>query len=459
MPAITSAGLGSGLDIEGLVSKLVAAEGQPTSLRLNRKEVELQADLSAFGSLKGALSAFQTSVQSMKYSYSFQARTATSSNPDSFTVTADTSTVAGSFSIKVEQLAQSAKMRSGGFSSETAVLGSGTLAIGLGASSFTISVASDTTLAGVRDAINKASDNPGIKATIIKVDSGSQLMLTSDKVGAANAISIGATDTDALDGNDLTRLATASLTSIQTASDAIIYVDGQQVTKASNSISEVIPGVTIALKKADPLKTETMSIELDKESAKSKVNDFIKAYNALASTMSSLSSYDDKTRRGGPLLGDATLRGVQNQIRQALSNSTQGVAGFSTLAEIGIKTNKSGALELDSGKFDKVMTANFDGVAQLFASDNGLAKRLDGVLNNYLSFDGALSARVDGVNKQIGDITDQRQKLSTRLSGIEARYRKQFTEMDKLLGQLQATGSYLTQQLANLPGFTDKSNN
>jgi flagellar hook-associated protein 2 len=200
-----------------------------------------------------------------------------------------------------------------------------------------------------------------------------------------------------------------------------------------------------------------LSIELDKESAKSKVNDFIKAYNSLASTMSSLSSYDDKTKKGGPLLGDATLRGVQNQIRQALSNPTQGVAGFSTLAEIGIKTNKSGALELDSSKFDKIMTANFDGVSQLFASDNGLAKRLDGVLNNYLSFNGALSARVDGVNKKIGDITDQRQKLSVRLAGIEARYRKQFTAMDSLLGKLQATGSYLTQQLANLPGFTDKS--
>jgi flagellar hook-associated protein 2 len=457
MPAITSAGLGSGLDIEGLVSKLVAAEGQPTSLRLNRKEVELQADLSAFGSLKGALSAFQSSVQSLKYSYSFQARTATSSNTDLFTVSADSSAVAGNFSIKVEQLAQSAKMRSGDFSSETAVLGAGTLAISLGTSSFNISVASDTTLAGVRDAINKASDNPGIKATIIKVDSGSQLVLTSDKVGATNAITIGATDTDALDGNDLTRLATTSLTSIQTASDAIIYVDGQKVTKASNSISDVIPGVTISLKKADSLKTETLSIELDKESVKSKVNDFIKAYNSLASTMSSLSSYDDKTKKGGPLLGDATLRGVQNQIRQALSNPTQGVAGFSTLAEIGIKTNKSGALELDSSKFDKIMTANFDGVSQLFASDNGLAKRLDGVLNNYLSFNGALSARVDGVNKKIGDITDQRQKLSVRLAGIEARYRKQFTAMDSLLGKLQATGSYLTQQLANLPGFTDKS--
>ena len=329
----------------------------------------------------------------------------------------------------------------------------------MGTSSFNISVASDTTLAGVRDAINKASDNPGIKATIIKVDSGSQLVLTSDKVGATNAITIGATDTDALDGNDLTRLATTSLTSIQTASDAIIYVDGQKVTKASNSISDVIPGVTISLKKADSLKTETLSIELDKESAKSKVNDFIKAYNSLASTMSSLSSYDDKTKKGGPLLGDATLRGVQNQIRQALSNPTQGVAGFSTLAEIGIKTNKSGVLELDATKLNRVIDSNFEAVSQLFASNNGLATRFDGVLKNYLSSDGALSSRVGGVNKQIAGITDQRDKLNLRLAAIEARYRKQFTAMDALVGQLQATGSYLSQQLSNLPGFTDKSRN
>lgn len=459
MPAITSAGLGSGLDIEGLVSKLVAAEGQPASVRLNTKEAKLQTDLSALGSLKGALSAFQTSVQGLKDVSAFQARTAISSNTDLFTVSADSSAVAGSFSIKVEQLAQSAKMRSGDFTSDTAVPGAGTLAIDLGASSFTITVAGDTTLAGVRDAINKASDNPGITATLIKVDSGSQLVLTSDKVGAANAISITATDTDALDGNDLTRLSTASLTSIQSAADAIIYIDGQKVTKTSNSLSDVISGVTISLKKADPLKTETLSIALDKESAKSKVNDFIKAYNSLAGTMSSLSSYNAQTKQAGQLFGDATLRGVQNQIRQVLANPVQGVTGVSTLAEIGIKTNKSGMLELDSTKLDSVIASNFEAVSQLFASGNGLATRFDTVLTNYLSFDGALSSRVDGVNKQIGDINDQRDKLNLRLTAIEARYRKQFTAMDALLGQLQATGSYLTQQLANLPGFTDKSGN
>jgi flagellar hook-associated protein 2 len=459
MASITSAGLGSGLDIEGLVSKLVASEGQPASLRLNTQEAKLQASLSALGSFKGALSAFQANVQGLKNLSAFQARTATSSNTDLFTVSANSSAVAGSFSIKVEQLAQSAKMRSGDFSNETAIVGAGTLAIGLGTSSFNITAAGDTTLAGVRDAINQASDNPGIKATIIKVDSGSQLVLTSDKVGAANTISIAATDTDALDGNDLTRLATASLTSIQTASDAIIYVDGQKATKDSNSLSDVIPGVTIALKKADPLTTGSLGIVLDKDSVKSKVNDFIKAYNSLAGTMNGLSSYNAATKQASQLFGDSTLRGVQNQIRQVVSNSVQGAAGVSTLAEIGIKTDKSGALVLDSGKLDNVIATNFEAVSQLFASADGVAKRFDDVLKNYLSPNGSLSSRVDSVNKQIGGISDQREKLNLRLSALDARYRKQFTAMDALVGQLQATGSYLTQQLDNLPGFTDKSGN
>jgi hypothetical protein len=106
-----------------------------------------------------------------------------------------------------------------------------------------------------------------------------------------------------------------------------------------------------------------------------------------------------------------------------------------------------------------VIGSNFEAVSQLFASGNGLAKRFDDVLKNYLSSDGALSSRADGVNKQIGGISDQRGKLNLRLSALDARYRKQFTAMDALVGQLQATGSYLTQQLANLPGFTNNSSN
>jgi len=452
MAAITSAGIGSGLDIEGLVSKLVAAEGQPASLRLARKEAVLQANLSALGKPKSALSSFQSSAQGLKDLSAFQVRKAASSHEDLFAVSATNAAAASNYSIKVEQLAQSAKLRSVNFTGATEVVGAGSLAISLGADSFTINVAADTTLAGIRDAINQASDNPGISASIIKVDSGTELVLTSNKVGAANSIAIMATDSDAGDGMDLNRLATTNFTAVQTAQDSIIYVDGQKVTQASNTLADVIHGVTLTLKKADINVTGTMSVSLDKDSVKTKVNEFIKAYNSLADTMNSLSGYDPGTKKGGPLFGDATLRGVQNQLRQAISNPVPGTTTFATLAEIGIKSNKKGQLELDASKLDSVIASDFDAVSKLFASSDGLGKRFDTMLTNYLSSEGSLSSRVDGVTNQIEDIAGQRGKLNLRLSALESRYRKQFTAMDALLGRLQSTSSFLSQQLSNLPG-------
>ncbi|MDD5579365.1 MAG: flagellar filament capping protein FliD [Methylobacter sp.] len=458
MAAITSAGVGSGLDIEGLITKLITAERKPTTDRLDKKEATLQADVSAFGSVKGALSAFQTSIQSLKDASLFKAQTATSSNPELFTVSANSSAVSGSFSIVVDQLAQAAKLRSGDFTSETEAVGAGSLTIGLGAGSFNLTVGAGTTLAGIRDSINQATDNPGIKATLVKVDSGSQLVLTSSKEGAANTITIAATDSDALDGKDLTKLATANLTPIHAAQDAIIHVDGQQVTRNSNSFSDAITGVTVSLLKADPSITGTLSTALDKSSVTAKVNDFIKAYNSLAKTMSGLSSYDAATKKGGPLFGDATLRGVQNQIRQVLSTTVQGAGSFSTLAEIGITTDKTGTLQLNSSKLDSAISTNFEGVAKLFSSETGVAARFDNTVQSYLSFDGALSSRISGVNKDITGITAQRSKLEDRLITLEARFRKQFTAMDTLVGQLQSTGTFLTQQLDNLPGPISSKN-
>jgi flagellar hook-associated protein 2 len=457
MAAITSAGVGSGLDIEGLVSKLVAAEGQPAVTRLNTQEAALQADLSAYGSLKSALSSFQSSVEALKNASAFNMRSATSSQPDLFTVSADGSAVAGSFSVIVDQLAQAAKVRSGDFTADTEAVGEGSLTIGLGSSSFTVAVGTDTTLAGLRDAINQAEDNPGIKATIIKVDSGTQLVLTSEKVGSANAITVDATDADGSDGKDLTRLATASLTTIQSAQDAIIHIDGQQVTRDSNSFSDAISGVTFSLVKADPGATGTATVAMDKGSVTAKLNEFIKSYNALAKTMGNLSSYNAATKTGGPLLGDATLRGVQNQLRQVLSSAVQGAGVLSSLADIGITSDKTGMLQLDSAKLDKAMATNFDAIANLFSSENGLAKKFDNTLKDYLAFDGPLSSRLNGVNKSIANISDQRKALGARLAALEARYRKQFTAMDALVGQLQSTGTFLTQQLKNLPGVVGSS--
>jgi flagellar hook-associated protein 2 len=348
-------------------------------------------------------------------------------------------------------------MRSTNFTSATALVGAGTLAINLGTSSFNISTDSTTTLTGLRDAINQASGNPGITASIITVDTGSQLLLTSNKMGAANTISINATATTPSPGNDLTRLATANMTAVNIPADAIIHLDGQQVTRQSNSFSDVIPGVTLSLSTISTTPS-TLSIVADPATTTSKVQSFINAYNSLANTLSGLSNYDSTTQTASQLFGDPVLRGVQNQIRQALSNPVQGVTGFSTLAEIGITTDSTGALVLNSTKFNNIMTSNPAGVSKLFASGSGLAMRLDSLLTNQLSSDGPLSSRITSDNTQLTGIANQQTQLNARLAQLNTQYLAQFNAMDALVGQLQSMSNSLTQQLANLPGFTGITN-
>ena len=453
--AITASGIGSGMDIAGLVSQLVAAEGQPATFRLDNKEAQLQSDLSAFGALKGALSKFQDSVDALNDLESFQARTTLSSNTDLFSASSDTTAVAGSYDIEISQLAEAAKVRSGDFASGTDVLGSGTLEISIGTDSFQVAVDVGHTLEDVRDSINAATDNPGITASIINVDDGvggtaSRLILSSDQVGATNAIDVVATDTDGADGFDLTRLATANLTVLQPAQDSIIFVDQQQVTRDSNSFSDVIQGVSFTLKDSEPGTTETLTVALDTGSVTGKVNSFAGAYNSLVETMNSLASYDADAGASGPLLGDSVLRGVQSQIRQALTNSVSGL-DFGTLAEIGVSTNENGKLEVDSEKLTSVMDTDFEAVSQLFASENGLASSLSSLLERYTDSDGVISSRTDGIQTRISNIGDDRERLSQRLVALEARYQAQFTAMDMLVGQLQSTSSFLTAQIANLP--------
>lgn len=452
--AITASGIGSGIDVASLVSQLVAAEGKPAAFRLDNKEARLQSDLSAYGTLKGALSKFQESVKALNDLKSFQQRSSVSSKPELFSATADITAVAGTYNIEVVQLAQAAKMRSGDgeFTSATDIVGTGTLAISLGSDSFQITIdSSNQTLEGIRDAINSASDNPGISASIISVDGGTQLVFASNKIGAENTIDIVATDDDGADGFDLSRLATASLDTVQSAQDAIIKVDQQQVTRGSNTFSDVIQGVSFTLKKADVGTTETLTVALNTDSVKGKVNTFVAAYNSLVETMKTLSSYDaDAGKSSGPLIGDSILRGVQSQVRQALSSSVDGLT-FGTLAEIGVKTNKLGKLEINSEKLDKVLASDFGAVAQLFSSENGLANSLSKLLDRYVDTDGVLNAKTKGIKTSISSVGDDREKLGIRLTALEARYKAQFTAMDMLVGQLQSLGTYLGQQLASLP--------
>jgi len=456
--AITAGGIGSGLDVEGLVSQLVAAEGQPALLRLGTKEARLQADLSAYGTLKSALSTFQDSVQALNDLESFQARKATSSNVDLFSATADTTAVAASYDIEVLQLAEAEKRRSGDFATDATVVGTGTLDISLGTDTFQLTIdGTNNTLAGIRDAINAASDNPGVAASIINVDDGvggtvARLVLTGDTVGATNTIGIVVDDDDLSDADTsgLSQLATANLTTLQAAQDAKIEVDGQAATRGSNSFSDIITGVSFSLTKAEVGTVETLTIDLNKDSVTAKVNSFVSNYNSLIDTINALSAYDADTGAAGALLGDSALRSVQSQLRQTITASVSGL-DLGTLAEIGVTTDENGKLTVDSTALDEVMTSDFTTVSQLFASDTGLANTLDTLLERYVASDGILTARTDGLQISIDSITDDRERLNDRLAVIEARYRAQFNAMDLLVGQLQALGGYLTQQLASLP--------
>lgn len=452
--AITAAGIGSGLDIESLVSQLVAAEGQPAINRLDTQEAKLQANLSAFGSLKSALSNFQTAVQSLQTDSSFQGRKAASSNTELFTASASTQATQGQYDIEIEQLAQAAKLtsNSGDFAETSDVVGTGTLTINFGSESFSLTIdESNNTLAGIRSAINNAEDNPGVTATIVSSDNGPRLVLSSDNLGSSNAITTVATDNDAGDGNDLARLnALENNVNSEAAKDAVIYVDGQKVTRNSNSFSDVIDGVTLSLAKAEVGTVEKLTISRDESATKSKINSFIKAYNALATTTGQLSSYNADTGAAGQLLGDSTLRSVQSQIRQAITSSVSGL-DFGTLAEIGITTDENNNLVLDEEKLDQVLATDYASVSGLFSSETGVANKLNTILEGFVGTEGLLNTRTDGIESSIGRIDDQREQLAVRLESVEARYRAQFSAMDILVGQLQGIGDFLTQQLASLP--------
>ncbi len=447
---ITAGGIGSGLDTAGLVSQLVAAEAEPVNARLNSQETDLGSELSAFGTLKGALSTFEASAAKLEDATTFQAFTSRSSNDSVFTASTDNTAVAGSYSIEVVQLAQAEKLRSADFSSGSEVMGTGTLDLSLGANSFQLTIdSSNNTLAGIRDAINAAADNPGISASLISVDTGTQLILTSNEVGASNNISIAAVDDAPADGFDLTRLDSVNLQTLQAASDAIIKVDSQTVTRSSNSFSDVISGVTFNLASAQAGVQETLSVTSDTQKIKNDIQSFVTSYNNLVGVMKGLSNYDISTNVAGPLNGDSVVRGIEGSLRQARSSVIPG--NFSSLSSLGITLGDGGSLTIDDAALDANIANNLSDVKQFFSSPDGIAKNFSSAISGYVEDNGIIDVRSDGLQSRLDGIDDKRDALDRRMASLEARLTAQFTAMDILVAQLKSTGDFLTQQLDNLP--------
>ena len=466
---ISSPGIGSGLDINSLVTQLVAAEGQPASTRLARDEANAQGQISAFGSLKSALSTFADSIDALSQLTTFQTRTATSNDLTLFTATAESDAAITSYNIEVVNLAESHKLASKGFASTSTVVGSGTITIGSGTKVASVGIAAGTdTLADVRDAINTVSESTGVTATILAVDDGvggtvNKLLLSADETGTANVITVTVDDDDLTDLDDagLSQLVydpagsgTTRLSETTPASDAQIKIDGQTVTRASNTITDAIENVTLNLVSESPGSTKTLTVTRDTSNITSLINNFVTSFNAFQKTVSDLTSFDPDTGARGTLLGNATVLSINNQIRRELTDAVLGASSaYRTLSDIGIRTEIDGSLSVDSTVLDGVLANDPDAVSTLFTSFDGIATNLDDLVDDIVASDGSIETKITGLNATLDDISDARDALNVRLSTFEARLFAQFIAMDQLVAQLQTTSNFLNQQLTLVQSF------
>lgn len=455
---ISAQGLGSGLDIASIVSQLVAAEGQPTTLRLTRREAGIQAELSALGSLKSALSTFKDALTPLNDIEVFRSRSATSSDNDLFTVTADNTAVQSSYDVEVLSLATSHKIASQAFADVDADIGEGTLVITTGSEptdTFAVVFEEDaSSLAEIRDAINQSDLNPGIGAAIVNGEDGAHLVLTATRTGVEHEIQITSSGgAGALDVFSYGIGATGStMTELAAAQDASILVDSFAHSSGNNSITGVIDGVTLNLTGAAPGTIASLDVTYDVGAATAKVRDFVEGYNALVDSLAALSSYNAETGDAGALLGDTSLREVSTAVRRAVGGGGIQLDGtFATLSSIGVTTELDGKLTIDETQLAERLNDDFDSVGRLFADEEGFATRLDAILTPFTETGGRIDDRTEGLETSIELIEEQRRALDLRLASIEARYLRQFSALDSIISELTTTSNFLAQQLAVLP--------
>ncbi|MDX2462935.1 MAG: flagellar filament capping protein FliD [Porticoccus sp.] len=395
---VTATGIGSGLDIEGLVTQLVSAESTPVQTRLTTKEAALTAEFSAFGSLNSALASFQNSLTQLNNLNTFSQRLASASDSDVVDVSADSDAATGNYDLAVTQLAKTHSLASGSYTSASDTVGTGTITIRFGTTdyvspdpgpesynSFTVNpevgVATFTiddtnnTLAGLRDAINDA--DIGVSAAIVNDGSGYRLLLNSSVTGEANSLEISVDDTgdaDDLNNSGLSALAfnsgATNLSQTVAAQDALFSINGLGVSSSKNIVSDVIDGVTLTLKDVTGEASVSLSISEDQSSVKAAITALVDSYNSLTNTINRLTAYDPETGLAGALQGDFSVRSITSQLRSVLTGSVEGFseATFGSFSEIGITTEFDGTLSIDSADLDKALSSHFDEIVGLFAA-------------------------------------------------------------------------------------------
>lgn len=464
MATITSLGSGSGLELESLVTKLMAAESVSLTT-LQTKQASYTTKISAMGTLRSSLASLQTAAKALVPSATqtavakYSTYTATLADTDVATATATTGAVAGKYSLEVSSLAQGQRLTSSTYASSTTSITSsgGTLTLNLGtlssgtytadsSRSYSLSLSAGATLADLRDAINDS--DAGVTATIINGTSGAQLVINGSE-GTNNVISLTSSDISGFNF-DPTASGTQGWTQDQAAADASFTLNGIAATSHSNTVTDVLDGVTLNLTGTNSGSATTLTIKQDvTTSASSLLQSFVTSFNSAYATMSTLGAYNTETEVAGDLQGNSTLRYAMNQIRQAVFSTTSDDSSstYQSLSDLGVSINSSGQLSIDSTKLSAALTADPTGVSNLIAK---VGSTYNTNIENLIGTSGSVTVATSGLNSTVKDYDDRIEKMQLRLDAIETRYRAQFTALDTLVSSLTSTGDYLTSFISSL---------
>ena len=461
MATISAGGIGSGLDTASIISQLMSIERAPIQA-LAKRVTSFQAQLSAYGQLKGNMSALQTAAEALNKTEKFSSFKGTVADPTLFSAAVGTGASAGSYAVEVQFLAQAHKLASAGFASNSSPVGTGTLTIELGqlsggvytpdaAKTLSINIdGSNNTLEGVRNAINAAKK--GVTATIVNDGSATpaRLVITSNSSGTANTIR-----TSGIAGLDYDPVSnTGSLEQKIQSQDAKLEIDGISITRSSNTVTDAIAGVTLNLTKANLGTTTTLTVASDNDAIKTKIEAFVKAYNDLNSTIRTQTAFNADSKTSAALNGDSTVRSISSRMRTLANEDVAGApSGSARLSDIGISFQVDGSLKIDSTKLTAALADPTKDVGAIFgdaAGTVGIAADIAKEVKSMLTTGGLVANRTEGINSTIRRLNDRQEALESRMTRIEARFKAQFTALDTMMSSMNATSQYLTQQLAAL---------
>lgn len=477
MASISSAGIGSGLDVSSIVTQLMSVEKAPLQ-QMQTEATKIQNKLSAYGKIQSFVSSLRDAAASLTKAATWGDNTAASGDASVLTATTDTGASAGSYSMTVQQLASAQTLAS---PASAFPIGAGRLRIELGAwatgqTGFTpksgstgidVSIDANDTPAQVRDKINAAK--AGVMASVVTDATGSRLVLRSTETGKENAFRITEVVTDAAGVESTTNsgglakltfnppgaVAGTTMTETLAAANAEATINGLAVSTASNVMTGVVEGVTIKLGKVSSTPVD-LTVSSNTEAIKKAVTTFTDAYNSLNKYLADQTKYDSVSKQGATLQGDSGTNSLRSAMRNIMGSTGSLSGAFQRLSQVGISPQADGSLSVDSAKLTSALGKLSD-VKALFAtsdaatdSGNGFARRMQTWSDNLLSFDGSLTTRSSSLQRQIVANTKKQEVFNDRLTTVEARMRAQYTALDTQMAKLNNLSSYMTQQITNM---------